>query len=465
MTRLVVIGGGITGLAAAWEAVGLGAEVTVLEAEERLGGKIRTSTLDLPDGPVTIDEGADAFLARVPEAVDLCRELGLDGEFTQPASGRAKVYVDGDLRFFPTQHVLGVPLDPQDLADTGILSEQGLAAATAEVDFRGPAPDRDVAIGPYLTQHFGRELVDHVVGPLIGGINAGDVEQLSLAAVTPQLAEAAADGDSLTRALQRRRAATPPTGPVFHGLRSGTGALIDALAERCRERGVTIHTGATVTGVVPGADGALVVGVLHGTDRTERIEADGVVVATPARAAASLVRHLSRPAASILDEVEYCSVTLVTLAYLRADVPCALDASGFLVPRDAGLLLTAASWGSSKWAHWDDGRHVILRVSAGHIGDERGITLDDDELLAGLRADLATTMGITAGPVATRISRWREGFAQYTVGHPERMDRMDAALRRDAPAVRVTGAAVRGLGIPACIRQGRTAARELVSPP
>jgi protoporphyrinogen/coproporphyrinogen III oxidase len=462
MTTVVVIGGGITGLAAAWEAGGRdGVDVVVLEAEDRLGGKILSSDLDLPDGPMVVDEGADAFLARVPDAVELCRELGLQDEFTQPASGRAKVFVDGELRWFPQQHVLGVPLDPDDLAATGILSADGLAAAVAETDSDEPAPDGDVAIGPFLARHFGRELVDHVVGPLVGGINAGEVDELSLAAVTPQLAEAAADGGSLTRALQRRRAAAAPSGPVFHGLRGGTGRLVEALADACRARGVTIHTSAAVTGCVP-ADGRVVVGVLHGMERTERIGADAVVVTTPAPAAASLVRHLSTGAASELDAVQHCSVALVTLAYRREDVPVPVDASGFLVPRDAGLLLTAASWGSTKWAHWDDGRHVILRVSAGHASDDRGVTMDDAALLAGLAADLRTTMGITAAPVTTRITRWRNGFAQYTVGHLDRVDRIEAALQRDAPTVRVAGAAMRGVGIPACIRQGRTAVRDLL---
>jgi oxygen-dependent protoporphyrinogen oxidase len=463
---LVVVGGGITGLAAAWEASSRpDIRVVVVEAEDRLGGKILTTDLDLPGGALTVDEGADAFLARIPDAVELCRELGLDAEFTEPASGRAKVFVDGELRWFPTQHVLGVPLDADDLAATGILGPEGLAEATAETSYDGPAPDGDVAIGPYLAQHFGRELVDHVVGPLVGGINAGEVDELSLRAVTPQLAEAAADGGSLTEALRRRRVAAPPAGPVFHGLRGGTTRLVEALAAACRDRGVTIHTSAAVVSCVPGDAGCYVVGVVHGQERTERITADAVVVTSPAPAAAALVRHLSTDAARELDSIEHCSVALVTLAYRREDVPVPVDASGFLVPRDSGLLLTAASWGSTKWAHWDDGHHVILRVSAGHASDDRGATLDDDALLDGLRSDLTTTMGITAAPVLTRITRWRNGFAQYTVGHLDRADRIDAGLDRDAPGVRVTGAAMRGVGIPACIRQGRTAVRDLLGSP
>ncbi|MBS1837725.1 MAG: protoporphyrinogen oxidase, partial [Actinobacteria bacterium] len=201
MTRhVVVVGGGVTGLAAAWEAsTDADVTVTVLEAGPRVGGKVRTSTLDLPTGPLTVDEGADNFLAREPEAVDLCVELGLADELTSPSLGRAKVWVpaqrgsgtpdaSGELRWLPTRQVLGVPLDAEDLAATAILSPDAVATAADELHSAAPAPDGDVSIGSFLSAHYGRELVDRVVGPLVGGINAGDVHELSLRAVTPQLA-------------------------------------------------------------------------------------------------------------------------------------------------------------------------------------------------------------------------------------------------------------------------------------
>ena len=462
MTRLVVVGAGITGLAAAWEATGHdGVDVVVLEAADRCGGKIRTSALDLPGGPLTVDEGADAFLARVPDAVELCQELGLGEALIQPAAGRAKVFVGGELRFFPHQHVLGIPLDLEDLAATGILGPAGLADVARDLISTAPPPVEDVAIGPFLTDHFGPELVDHLVGPLIGGINVGDVRRLSLTAVTPQLAAAAAQGGSLIQELRRRAEAAPPPGPVFSALPGGTESLIDELVTRCRGRGVDIRTGASVTGVAAHRHGGTRVNVRQG-NRTVQLDADIVVVATPAPVAATMLRPLSAEAADELETIEYCSVALVTMAFDRSEVTQPLDASGFLVPRDAGLLLTAASWGSTKWTHWTDGRHVILRVSAGHADDDRGETLDDDQLVSGLRADLATTMGLDAAPVLARVSRWHHGFAQYTVGHLARADRIDAALRRDAAAVRFSGAAMRGVGIPACIRQGREAVRELL---
>jgi oxygen-dependent protoporphyrinogen oxidase len=461
--RLVVVGGGITGLAAAWEASAHDdVEVTVLESSGRLGGKIITSALDLPTGPLVVDEGADAFLARVPDAVQLCEELGLADDLTQPRAGRARVWVGGRLRWFPEQHVLGVPVDLDDLAATGILSDAGLAAVRAERERDDPAPVADVSIGSFLAERFGPELVDHVVGPLVGGINAGDVHELSLRAVTPQLAEAAADGGSLSAALRRRRAATVPSGPVFRGLREGTGRLVDELASACTARGVRIVTGSAATSIRSvGPGDELRIGVGTGDDA---LPADAVVVTVAAPVAAGLVRDLSPTAAAVLEGIEHTPVAFVTLAFDRADVPVVLDASGLLVPRDAGLLLTATSWGSRKWAHWDDGRHVILRAAAGHRHDRRVEDLDDDELVRALRVDLTTTMGIVGTPVAARVTRWRPGFAQYTVGHLDRMARLHGELSAQAPALQVAGADLGGLGLPACIRQGREAARELLRP-
>ena len=445
--RLVVVGGGITGLAAAWEASGHeDVGITVLEATDRLGGKIHTSDVVLEDDTtMRLDEGADAFLARVPDAVELCHELGLGGELTQPAVGRAKLAIDGELVFLPAETVLGVPVDGESLRGRGVLSDDAVDAVAAELERHGPPPQGDVAIGPFLSERLDPEVVEHLVSPLVGGINAGDVDQLSLAAVTPQLAEAAADGDSLVAALARRRVPATSDAPVFHGLLAGTGRLIDRLAEALTARGVQIRTGTPVHGLRDLLDDSTV-----------------AVVATPAPAAAELLGPVSAEAAEELEAIEHSSVTLVTLVYGRDDVPGPLEASGVLVPRSAGRFMTAVSCGSVKWAHWDDGRHVVLRASAGRTGDERQASMSDDEVVAALRTDLAELMGVHAAPVGVRVSRWPLGFAQYTVGHLERVDRIEAALRRDEPRVVVAGAAYRGLGIPACIRQGRSAATELL---
>jgi oxygen-dependent protoporphyrinogen oxidase len=182
--------------------------------------------------------------------------------------------------------------------------------------------------------------------------------------------------------------------------------------------------------------------------------------------AARLLSDLSPDAARELGAITHSSVALVTLVLRRDDLSeqalrTLAGASGFLVPRDADRLVTAASFGSTKWAHWDDGRHVVLRVSAGHAHDDRALALSDDQLVAGLRADLADVVGIDAAPVGMRVTRYPDGFAQYRVGHMERVERITAALERDAPGVLVAGSALHGVGIPASIRSGRDAARRL----
>lgn len=455
--HLVVIGGGIAGLAASWEASSdPDLRVTVLEAAPRLGGKIHTSELDLGDGTsMRVDEGADAFLARVPDAVELCSELGLADELTEPAVGRAKVLAGGELRDLPTESVLGVPLDLDELAGAGILSDAGLDAVRTGAELARPAPDGDVTIRDFLADRYGPELVDRLVGPLIGGINAGDVAELSLSAVTPQLADAAAEGGVLADALLRRRVAA--TGPVFHALRAGTGRLIDVLADALRGRGVELRTGSPVAGLTPLDDGSIEVRLDSGIER-----ADAVVLATPAPSAAAILHAASPDAAGELSAITHSSPVLVTLVYDRSQLGVAPEGSGFLVPREAAMFCTAVSFGSTKWSHWDDGRHVILRASAGHTHDRRPDAMTDDEVVDAIVADLAPLLQISGEPITARVSRYPDGFAQYTVGHLDRVDRIEAALARDLPALRVAGSAYRGVGIPASIRSGRLAARSLL---
>ncbi|HTN99542.1 MAG TPA: protoporphyrinogen oxidase, partial [Microthrixaceae bacterium] len=394
----------------------------------------------------------------VPDAIELCRELGLEGEMTQPATGRAKVYVNGALKFLPTDTVLGVPVEFGPLEDSGLLSAAGVLRARSEVDQDWSAPDRDVSIGAFLEERYGRELVDNVVAPLIGGINAGNVDKLSLASVTPQLASAAAEGGSLTLALRRRAAALSaqaPDAPIFRALVQGTGRLVEALESALIERGVTIRLNCSVSRIEAGS-----VTLNDG----ERLHCDALLICTPAPAAAELLAGINNAVANELRAITYSSVALVTMVYDRASLSdIDLDASGFLIPRSAQLLMTAASIGSTKWEHWNDGSHIVMRVSAGHSTDNRGETLSDEELLSGLVEDLRQTIGIEAAPVASRISRWRRGFAQYEVGHAERVDRIQTELNSAAPNIALAGASYRGLGIPACISQGRSAARALLS--
>jgi oxygen-dependent protoporphyrinogen oxidase len=280
------------------------------------------------------------------------------------------------------------------------------------------------------------------ISPLVGSVYASDCEKLDLATGSPQLAAAAAASPSLVRGLLELKAQSnaPADAPVFYSVRGGMGRLIDALAE---ELGSRIRLNSPVGSLSEG----------------ELADADYTVLACPAYAAAPMLTDISAEAAELLARIDYASVTLVTLAYDLGAVPAGLDASGFLVPRDTGLTLTACSYASSKWAHLTQ-EQVILRASVGSHGADDAADLEDAALLTAVRSDLHTTMGISAAPSDTRISRWPRSFPQYEVGHLDRVDRIESLL--NPYGIHLAGAAYRGIGIPACIRQGSEAVRQLV---
>jgi oxygen-dependent protoporphyrinogen oxidase len=430
--RVAVVGGGVAGLAAAWEASGHdGVEVVVHEASDRAGGKLLTSRF----AGRLVDEGADAFLARVPWAFELCRELGIDASLVSPARGNAYIWFDGALRAIPTGTVLGVPTD----LDTAVAS--GLVGRRVEVrPADAPlAPGEDISVGTLVRSQLGDAVLERLVDPLIGGINAGNCDDLSVRAAAPQLAAAAERDRDLVLGL--RAAPSPAPGPVFYSPIDGMGALIDALLGALDSRGVVVRTSAPV-------------------DDVGAVDADVVVVATPAWVTARLV-----PAsAAVLDEIEHASVAIVTFAFDSGAVARPIDASGFLVPRVEGLLLTAASWASAKWAHLGDADdQVVVRASAGRSDDDRVSELDDDKLAAQLVDDLRTTMAVRAEPREVRVSRWPRGFPQYRPGHLARIDELERQLAISDPRVRLAGATYRGVGVPACIRSGREAAAALLT--
>ncbi len=449
--RALVAGGGITGLSAALTLVDAGWEVTLVEGSNRLGGKLRTT----PFAGRLVDEGADAFLLRVPWALDLCRRLGIVGELVHPAERSAYVWSRGDLRRLPPQ-VLGVPTDLDALAASGVLSDEGVARVAEDLTRSPSQPTDDEPIGALIERRIGPEALDRLVDPLVGGINAGDSRRLSLAATVPQLDAAARDPDhpSLVEACraQQRRAAGAAEAPIFASPRDGMGRLVDALVAAMP--GLEVRLGTAVEAVEPMRSGWLVDGR----------DVDGVVLALPAPAAAALVPPAASEAKRHLAAIEHASVALVTLAVTAGDVSRPLDASGFLVPRVEGLAVTACSWASSKWAHLDDGDGmVVLRASVGRAGDDRALDLDDRALVEQVVDDLGRTMALRGAPSEARVSRWPRSFPQYAPGHLDRVDAIEADLATHAPGIVVAGAALRGVGVPACIRQGDDAAGALIS--
>ncbi len=463
--RVAVIGGGISGLAAALELAmhPAGFDVVLFEAGEYLGGKLKSSPL----AGLMVDEGADAFLARRPEAVVLARRLGLTERLVSPSIGWASVFWDGRRHRLPEGLVLGAPAGwagIAGLARSPLIGPLGAARAAAEplvavaerLCARFPPirwkmdtqTDRDAALGPLIRRRFGRRVAERLVDPLLGGINAGDADHLSLAASNPQLAAALDRSPSLLVGLARQRQAAP-AGPVFLTPLGGTAELAAAIVSRLHGR-VDIRTATAVTRLEPD----------RGRWSVDGERFDAAVAALPGWAAAPLLTGVCPPAAVTLAEVPYSSVAIVTLVVDQRAFPdgAAPVGTGVLVPKPQQRHVTAVSFGSQKWAHWHVPGREVLRVSVGRDGDEHALGYDDDTLLRGVLADLVDIIGLRGEPEEARITRWPRSFPQYRPGHLRRIDAAEAALAASAPGVALAGAALRGLGIPACIGSGQRAA-------
>ncbi|WP_274563369.1 protoporphyrinogen oxidase [Streptomyces spiramyceticus] len=455
--HVVVIGGGISGLAAAHRLVGAGARVTVLEATDRLGGKLLAGEI----AGVTVDLGAESMLARRPEAVGLARAVGIGDRLQPPATATASLWNRGTLTPMPKGHVMGVPSDPAVLG--GVLSKDALARMEQDHELARTEVGDDIALGEYVAARLGREVVDRLVEPLLGGVYAGDVYRTSMRAAVPQLFDAARTYDSLldgVREIQRRAEDKQQTGPVFMGIEGGVGTLPGAVADAVRAGGGEILLDTPVLGLTRGAGGWEV--------RTDQrvIAADSVVLASPAWSASALLAAESPAAAAELSAVEYASMTLVTMAFRRRDVQGMPEGSGFLVPPVDGHTIKASTFSTRKWA-WVDAAApdlFVLRTSIGRYGEEEHLHREDDELVDVSLRDLGAATGLDARPVATEVTRWIGGLPQYPVGHPERVARVRAEVAK-LPGLRVCGAAYDGVGIPACIASGQRAADEIMVTP
>lgn len=447
--RVVVVGGGITGLACAWFLRDR-ADVTVLEAAGEPGGKIRTE----PMAGVPVESGPDVLLARVPWAVDLAREVGLGDQLVAPATGRAFAWSRGRLVPLPEGLVLGVPSRLGPVVRSGLVSPPGLARAALDLVLPRRRGGPDPTVAEVVGHRLGTEVLERVVEPLLGGIQAGRADGLSLQAVAPEVAAAARAHRSLVMGL-RRRPVGAGGGPVFLSVEGGLGRLVAALADAVDLR---CHT--EVTAVRPGSGAAAVVEIGPGA----ALDADRVVLTTPAFAAAAVVGGASPRAAALLAAVRYAPVVTVTLAYPPGAVRHPLDGSGFLVPRVDGRLLTAATFMTSKWPALARDGVTLLRASAGRAGDDRALALDDGALSAAVHEELDEALGIDRPPLEARVRRWWRAIPQYEPGHLDRLARIREALATDLPGVELAGAAYGGLGIAACVRQARAAADAVASP-
>jgi oxygen-dependent protoporphyrinogen oxidase len=439
-SRVAIIGGGITGLAAAWE-LREDADATVFESSTRIGGKIAMSPVD----SLMIDEGADAFLARVPFATQLATELGLGDELVSPAVRNAYIHADGALRPIPSPQVLGVPLEPADIASSGLVTAQGAARAAIDLEGRDAPLEQDESIGSLIRRRLGDEVLESLVDPLLSGINAGDVDRLSVAACAPQLYAAARSDSSLISGIRTQLASSnrDPDAAVFHSLVPGMARLVEALGQRLDG---AVRTGRRIDSIEQDVSGRWSV---------DAEMFDAVLLCVPAPIAVEL---LPDPPAALSD-IEFSSVALLTFVVDPESLTRPLDGSGFLVQRRSGRLLTAASWSSTKWAHVGDEHRCVIRASVGRDGDVCHRSMDDPTLVDAVVADLEETMASPISVRDVRVTRYPDSLAQYRPGHLEAISEIRSALPRNT---RIAGASYDGIGIPACIDSGRRQARTLL---
>jgi protoporphyrinogen/coproporphyrinogen III oxidase len=465
---VVIVGGGISGLAAAFFLRGRGLAITVLEGSPRLGGKLAVSGI----AGIEVDEGAEALLVRRPEGTDLIGAVGLAGQLVSPGTTAAAIWTRGQLRPLPRRQLMGVPADLDELESSGILSPPGLARAREDLRLPPTGRDGDVAVASHVGARFGQELVDRLVDPLLGGVYAGRSDELSFEATLGALAHAARQHRSLAEAAASLLPApgAPPGPPVFTTLAGGLGRLPAAIADGS---GAAVRTGAMTRELARRADqdgdgGArgswqLTVGP---TRSPERVYADAVILAVPARPAGRLLAGLpgAGSAASALGEIDYASMAVVTLAYPGGAFPRRPEGSGYLVPAIDGRAVKAVTFSTVKWPHLRSGPAglEIVRCSVGRVGEEALLQRDDAELARLAATDLAAATGVRGAPVAVRVSRWGGGLPQYAVGHLERVARIRAAVAT-LPGLAVCGAAYDGVGIPACIASARLAADRVLA--
>lgn len=438
MTRVVVVGGGIAGLTAAWtlrhgppqdRTPRHDLDVTVVEAGAHVGGKLRTGTL----AGQPFDLGAEAWLARRPEADRLARRVGLAGRLVTPDQLGVWLWQQDRLRRFPQRTVLGLPSDPAAVARAGVLSGAGVAQVTAEPHRpRTPVVD-DATIADVLTPRFGQEAVATLVEPLLGGIYAGSTDRLSVLAATPLLAEAARSPLSLVAfARAHRRRTARVDGPVFRTVEGGAGQLAAALAHD-----LDLRTEVAATGLERDGHGW----VVHTTEGP--LPTDVVVVATPPQPTAQLLGAVAPVSATALRAVPTASVAVLATAWPaeHARLP---RGSGMLVPRPEGRLVKAATWSTSKWGHLGADGLVRIRFSVGRVDDRRGLELDDRILTELVLAEGREALGLHGEPTDVVVQRWPDGLPQYEVGHRERV----AAVLQGLPdGVHVTGALYAGVGV------------------
>ncbi|WP_096188234.1 protoporphyrinogen oxidase [Evansella halocellulosilytica] len=461
--RIAIIGGGITGVSAAYylqkeiQQNGTEAELTLYEAGEKLGGKIET---DYTDGFV-IEQGPDSVLARKTSVMELAKEVGMgDEDFVYSKTGsfilhKSKLYP------MPGGAILGIPTQWGPFLKTKLISPAGKLRAGADLILpRTSDGDEDQSLGVFFKKRLGNEVVERLIEPLLSGVYAGDLDQLSLQATFPQFKQVEKKHRSLivgmksttARGQSQGKSQTPKPKGMFLNFRNGLQSFIDQVESKLDPstiiKGVALQSLQKVNGKYE----------LTFSDGTKDV-VDHVVLTTPHHITYSFLKNYQF--AQWLNEIPATSVATVAMAFPEKAIKQDIDGSGFVVSKESGYSITACTWTHKKWEHSTPDGKVLLRGYVGRAGDEDIVFKSDEEILAAVLKDLSHIMELEGEPDFYKIRRWKQAMPQYIVGHKERLQKFKSSLTEELPNVHVTGASFEGIGVPDCINQGKKVAENI----
>ncbi len=469
--HIVIVGGGISGLSTAFaiqeecERTGARVVCTVLEGQQKFGGKILTNQID----GFVVEAGPDSFLTSKPWAFELCDKLGLRDQVisTNASNSQTFCFTKGQMRELPQGLVGFVPTRVSALLSGGLISPMGMLRMGWEWFVpRHQNPEYEESLAEFFRRRLGAEAFDYFIEPLVAGIYAGDANELSLKATFPRFHELEQQHGSLIKGMRAQQAARKPSTAnaslkrsMFATLRGGLGDLVDALVKRLESNGTQLMAGRRVLEIVQSNDPST--GHTVRLDNQETILAHDIVLATPTYVTAGLLESHHPAAAELLASISYSSTATISLAFESHEVEGCIKGFGFVVPRIEGRALIAATWTSLKWPNRSKPGQILIRCYVGGKGRENILHESDPSLVQYIRAQLQEMVGISASPLFTEVHRWDRAMPQYVCGHIQRMNKIRTYMK-DLKGFHLTGAAFDGLGIPDCIKEGTRVGKEIV---
>ncbi len=461
--KVVVIGGGITGLTVAYylqkeaREKGLDIKCTLLEASHRLGGKVQTVERD----GFVIERGPDSFLARKQSASRLVNEVGLGDKLVNNTAGKSYVLVNGKLHPMPGGSIMGIPTQIGPFITTGLFTPIGKLRAAMDFVLPRTPGESDQSLGQFFRRRLGDEVVENLIEPLLSGIYAGDIDQLSLMSTFPQFHQVEQKYRSLILGMKQ----TTPPKPKLNGqtksapkgqfltVSTGLQSFIDAIEAKL-ELG-TVFKGIKVEGIEKHNHHYLLK-----LNNGEEMTADSVVVATPHHVTQSIFNEYSF--FNSFKDMPSTSVATVAMAFPEEAINKDIDGTGFVVSRNNDYIITAVTWTHKKWPHTTPEGKVLLRCYVGKAGDEAIVDQSDDEIIKVVLDDLNKTMNITDQPEFSIVTRWKDAMPQYTVGHKDRVEYVKKNVAEHLPGVFLAGSSYEGIGLPDCIDQGEEAVKKVL---